>query len=72
MKTAALIVLGLIAVSAPAAADSRNDHHDVKHHVSYRMTRVHHNYQWNYRSEAEERAATAELNRQYRGVSDYH
>jgi hypothetical protein len=72
MKTAALVVLGLITVSAPAVAASRTDSHDTKHHVSYRMTRVHHNYQWNYRSEAEERRATAELNRQYRGSSEYH
>ena len=72
MKTTALIVLGLIAVTAPAVAATRIDRHDVKHHVSYRMTRMHHNYQWNYRSEAEERRATADLNRQYRGTSEYH
>ena len=72
MKTATLIVLGLIAVSAPAAAAGTPVRHDAKQHVSYRMARTHHNYQWNYRSEAEERRATAELNRQYRGVPDYH
>jgi len=70
MKTAAIIALGLIAVSAPAMAASRFDRHDTKHHVSYRMTR-HHNYQWNYRSEAAERRATADLNRQYRENPDY-
>ena len=69
MKTAALIVLGVLAASLPALANdsnNANDPHRQMRHVSYR-TSHRHAYKWNYKSEAEERRATEDLNRQYRG-----
>jgi hypothetical protein len=69
MKTAALIVLGVLAASIPALANdsnNANDLHRQMHHASYRMSHRH-AYKWNYKSEAEERRATEDLNRQYRG-----
>ena len=49
--------------------NSRFDHN--RHHVSYRTSGHYRpSYKWNYRSEREERRATADLNRQYRNGSD--
>ena len=50
--------------------NSRYDHN--RHHVSYQMSRHYRpSYRWNYRSDREERRATADLNRQYRNGSDH-
>jgi len=65
-----IMTLGLIVASAPAWAYSRYDGN--RRHISYQVDRHHHqSYKWNYRSEREERRATEDLNRQYRGARDY-